>query len=398
MKYRDRQQFQRKATIVLSGLALLYLIYWYCFVSSIKEELLYRPKYEPINFSSNFVKLPAGSSLHSQLIYLPDSVSKQEAEIILDADILIRASLICVESRKPGHEKYCYNQVFEASDSFNFVLWNQVLPVGLDIRMNFETGVREARSRTKIHNYHTVIGARVKDLMDKFTAKETPSKLLKSIESLELQVHDIENGLQFLRYHEAFEMFVDEMFSHKSAKIRSRLAVLIGSSLENNKDAQEIAYFHVFKHASKGHYDLFGRILDQLNVETDPEVESELLYVFMSFTRGNHPAIRRLFVPFAKIDSMESSALEYLSHSFRRFSRRTDRHSRRTVLKFAHFIADISRWLVEMHGEMPDRLNVLEEWCDEFHLVEDVDSSAAYKEALVEVKDAMNAARIQCRI
>lgn len=265
----------------------------------------------PISLLSLLFGLPA---LIAAAHNVPDKFSTERSS---------SSELIC-------HNTDCYPKVFVATDEFQSIHDDQELPSGLHVRLNFETGKKEAKinvvgAADDTNNAVVVIQNDNSESVAADTPKPIPrvpvsldgaikppisasagealafsdsleilsthkshstSELSHALLSLEELVHEIYWGLQI-----AAPKYVSPLLALVSgsseATIRSNAALVLGSALSNNPKALSSA-------TSDHSVRLIRNLLSSLDKETDNNARARILYALNQAIKS--PATRTDFL------------------------------------------------------------------------------------------------------
>lgn len=235
------------------------------------------------------------------------------------------------------------DEVFVPTSEWQIVKNNQAIPPGLHVRMNIQTGLKEAKlldendpsskkdPKEKMKNFieklndhkndgldpKERVGKQMDQLKKKF--KETnlhvnsdteiikksisnmkssndKKELLKILDDLEFVVHKYDNGLVFSDLG-GFEMVMNRLNSTHDSDLKMKLALVLGSSLQSN--------FYVQKHALDSN--LLQLILNQITISThsanQDKVLAKFIFVLSGFLR-NYPSAQNHFIQHNGIETL----------------------------------------------------------------------------------------------
>ncbi|CAG8498098.1 10239_t:CDS:2, partial [Acaulospora morrowiae] len=237
---------------------------------------------------------------------------------------------------------YCYPKVFVATNEFKEVLEGQEIPIGLHIKIDFETGKKYAKildhndprssevvlidedgsvrqdstehpikSETDESNennskviFHykdsvNVINNTLPNIPSKhishsdhvlfdncisqLTQSSLPLKeVISALDGLEDLVHELDFGIKLARGYGLVSVVA--LLDHDSSEIRKKAALVIGTAMQNNPMAQNEAL----------KMNLIPQFLKYLSEEQDTKVQSRLLYALSSVVRGSRQAIQEV--------------------------------------------------------------------------------------------------------
>ncbi|ODQ52360.1 hypothetical protein SAICODRAFT_19928 [Saitoella complicata NRRL Y-17804] len=204
----------------------------------------------------------------------------------------------------------CYPAVFEPTHEFWAVKADQAIPAGLHVRLNMETGAREAKllADEPDENLAMVVvnpedGAQVisveeppdpaqhhkpnaripigdfevfEDAVSKvMSPKSSTSDLTSAFAALEDLAHEMDFGIKLVKKPILTRLV--EMLSHASPQIRSNTALILGSTLRNNPPAQSLAASTL---------NLVHELVQRLSEEDVGEVKARLVYALSAAVSG----------------------------------------------------------------------------------------------------------------
>ncbi|KAI8610317.1 hypothetical protein BC830DRAFT_1232710 [Chytriomyces sp. MP71] len=201
--------------------------------------------------------------------------------------------------------------MFVPSMDWKAIKPDECLPAGLSIRINFETGVKEARlkaadddtvsdnrpSQLNIQREGDAGGSGIVLMKDseRYSADKAHAYLLpvagasddeiqKHLDWLEQEISDIDEGVTLMESHAAKTALVS-LFSHSSPNprppvLRAHAARVFAQAVSNNPQAQATAL------------DAMDRLLDALAAEADANARKSLLHATACLVRGNQAAAR----------------------------------------------------------------------------------------------------------
>lgn len=215
---------------------------------------------------------------------------------------LASSKLIC-------HGDICYASIFEPTDVFATVQYDQVIPAGLHVRINMETGLKEAKlllpedmeSQDDNSNIALVSGEGVRDeaitepvkipqpyppsqplpgsdiaIFDRATDSLSSSsfcteEVKEALDTLEELVHELELGLKLIdqRKSNGLERLLHFLQPSSASQCRARAALVLGSSLRNNANAVA---------ALPEGYTLTTQLMTLLRNEHDSQSQKMLIY------------------------------------------------------------------------------------------------------------------------
>ncbi|KAJ1565984.1 hypothetical protein HK096_005325, partial [Nowakowskiella sp. JEL0078] len=254
------------------------------------------------------------------------------------------SEVICTHSSSPGSVEIqdCYPKVFIPTLEFQIIRQNQQIPPGLHVRMNMETGVKEAKLRNpsedddefglidvpvdetteelKVKNNvnnqkQSIPKSRLTaqqrdafgDLVAKLNSKSSVEEISNVLELIEEVVHEVDYGYEFIKSPKAVPAVI-ELLSHSSAKIRLLAATVFGSSFSNNPSVSNLAI---------SNHDIYKVLLSHLEIENDLKALNRILYAVSSLVRSS-PSISQnmrkdskemkpLYDLFLRLEAMKSS-------------------------------------------------------------------------------------------
>ncbi|BFZ62175.1 nucleotide exchange factor sil1 [Saitoella coloradoensis] len=213
------------------------------------------------------------------------------------------------------HGDECYPAVFEPTHEFRAVRADQAIPAGLHVRLNMETGAREAKlltdepdenlamvvvhpedgaqlisveappsSLTPEPAQHHKPNARIpigdfevfEDAVSKvMSPKSSTSDVTSAFAALEDLAHEIDFGIKLVEKTTLTRLV--EMLSHASPQIRSNAALILGSALRNNPHAQSLA---------SSTLNLVHELVQRFSEEAVGEVKARLVYALSAAVGG----------------------------------------------------------------------------------------------------------------
>ncbi|RUS25196.1 hypothetical protein BC938DRAFT_472500 [Jimgerdemannia flammicorona] len=246
------------------------------------------------------------------------------------ADPQPHKDIICVDGN-------CYPRIFQPTNEFQVVKEGQEVPPGLHIRMDFTTGLKEAKlidptdttdtavvvidtdNGNVVHTTDQAVNPTLHhpsdleavtdpslppvgkaaanpkylstvgddDLYDACVlvladTNTTSAEAALALEGLEELVHQIDMGVKFGEGQGI--VTVMKWLDDADKAVRSAAAIVIGAAVQNNPTAQ-----HAALTAS-----LFDVLVSKMAQEPDTMVLTRLLYAFSNLVRGNSPAIKRI--------------------------------------------------------------------------------------------------------
>ncbi|KAJ3092734.1 nucleotide exchange factor sil1 [Quaeritorhiza haematococci] len=230
--------------------------------------------------------------------------------------------LICVKQDEGGHD--CYPRVFQPTSEFQVIRPGQELPKGLHIRLNMQTGEREAKLATKEDEHEAqavqlvaevstgdqkdgeshpitfqqndvddIVGQYLKqktskssltavdrdaftEFLEELHKTSSLDELSTKLDQLEEIAHHVDYAFELVKSPLGIPTLVD-LLSHPIHSIRSKTAVVLGNAVQNNPAVQAMAM-------KAGLLPVF---LDHLATEAQPNVVNRLLYGLSSLVRSN---------------------------------------------------------------------------------------------------------------
>jgi len=211
-----------------------------------------------------------------------------------------------------GHE--CYSRIFHPTETFQLVYDDQEIPAGLHIRMNFETGAKEAKlvdpSEVLDENQTAVLispDGEIEPLEEEKVVLENHKPnpwisqddhssfseniatltsislhdplALPTLQALEELAHEIDFGIKIAQGR-GMESLLNFLASQDS-EIRAMAAMVIGSALQNNAPAQQ----------HSAHLDVVYTLVRRLSVEKVDSVKIRMVYALnasIKTPRGCH--------------------------------------------------------------------------------------------------------------
>ncbi|KTW26827.1 uncharacterized protein T551_03289 [Pneumocystis jirovecii RU7] len=214
--------------------------------------------------------------------------------------------------------KGCYPEVFEATDVFQVVHQDQILPPGLHIRINFNTGIKEAKimdegdeNKNSVilvyqdghiqstepvdkeipHSHLDEIKPNLKipqEDHDQFSMalsflesdkyQESEEDLTNILLLLEELSHELEFGIRICKSRIIVEHLMHLLKSSKSIHVKKLAITVLGSSLQNNPQA----LLHI------SDLKLVKILLEKLDDESDDSVMIKILYTLSSIVRSQN--------------------------------------------------------------------------------------------------------------
>ncbi|KAG4306397.1 hypothetical protein PORY_000385 [Pneumocystis oryctolagi] len=213
-------------------------------------------------------------------------------------------------------KKECYPEIFEATHIFQVVRQDQILPPGLHIRINFNTGVKEAKIMDEnekeenniilvyqnAHTQTTIINQK-KPISDKYEIKpnlkipqedrekfsialtfltsnnyNNSKDLIDILSLLEELSHELEFGIEICKSRIVVEHLIHLLKSSESVHVKKLAITVLGASLQNNPQA--LLYISDLK--------LTEVLLKSLDSEYDTGVMMKLLYALSSIVKSQN--------------------------------------------------------------------------------------------------------------
>ncbi|KTW29321.1 hypothetical protein T552_01276 [Pneumocystis carinii B80] len=215
-------------------------------------------------------------------------------------------------------KKECYPEVFEATHVFQVVHEDQILPPGLHIRLDFSTGIKEAKIIDEDENDKKNVILVYKDghIESGNVAKESPifsnipdikpnlkisqaeheefsmalkflvsdkynesmEQLVNVLSVLEELSHEFEFGVKICKSRVAVERLIELLESSESIFIKKLAITVLGSSLQNNPQA--LVYISDMK--------LTKVLLNRLQYENDDGIKIKVLYTLSSIVKSSN--------------------------------------------------------------------------------------------------------------
>lgn len=219
----------------------------------------------------------------------------------------------------------------------------------------------------------------------------TSELVVDRIQLLDVYAHDFKDGQALLANATVLDALVTAMLEHASPNVRASIAVIIGSALENNPGAQDLAMAYRRRQTGSGsgsgtvtERDLFQLVLDRMDVEPDRRAADELLFLLSSLVRGNDVATQKLF---------DSTAVAETPLTRLRLGPMVN-VGERTRQKAIHLVTDAVRFMTESGGKdgvgMPaNAVEELQPWCDLFR-AEAGNASSLLREDAQEALDVVD--------
>ncbi|KAI9702056.1 MAG: hypothetical protein M1836_001400 [Candelina mexicana] len=252
------------------------------------------------------------------------------------------ADLICHTSQQSD----CYPRIFQPTTSFQRVHDDQDLPPGLHIRMNLETGLKEARLNVPFSGGEpetelAAVPVSDEDVVDNYPLRKSPveqsgktppaysnegkiqqppatsgeseiftasiSTILSPISSAEVMeaaldkledlAHEIYWGVEIAKDEATVGKLVSLMEDNTSA---AKAALVLGSAVQNNAVALTATLSHF--DADPGREGLLQMVLRRLHGNDDPKLSERLLYLLSAIMRGGSQ--RQQFVQFSALETL----------------------------------------------------------------------------------------------
>ncbi|KAI8812267.1 hypothetical protein BJ742DRAFT_768347 [Cladochytrium replicatum] len=212
-----------------------------------------------------------------------------------------------IEICATDNPNHCYPRVFQPSSEFAPILPGQEIPPGLHIRLNLQTGLKEAKfpdpsdrdeggkvvivnSEDRPSNEN--VGQTSSKPRSKLRGKETEDIegfVLSSVDApletisevltkLEDIVHEVDWGTAFVQGEKGMTVILDYL-QHESADIRLQASAVLGGAFSNNPAAVELA--ETSHHAG-------SRLRSALVSENNAKVLHRLVYAFASYSRASN--------------------------------------------------------------------------------------------------------------
>ncbi|KAI3650026.1 hypothetical protein MP228_005658 [Amoeboaphelidium protococcarum] len=261
----------------------------------------------------------------------PDLTVKEVQES-LGINLQMGNDQICasgLSESKYTNTNYCYPTEVHATDKDQLVLYGQVIPPGLYVKMDFQTGIRSVRLLNDSDRSPTKHGdnaAMTEDLIvspdqtntdnDRQDLSHLPKaqqlyislqqsqqsnsnadEQLEILDKLEEAVHDYKVGVEFAKVPNAIQNLFKMASSIKpkgvqsqddgesSTKIRQKLYLIMGVMCENNQKVQDLITAQIPDY------------LDQLLKEIgDKSVQGEVLFAISNYVRGNTDSIQNVAI------------------------------------------------------------------------------------------------------
>lgn len=303
----------------------------------------------------------------------------------------------------------CYPSVFEATNDFQVVREGQSIPVGLHVKMNLETGLKEAQllapheeqqSEDSSSDLALVPGETAKE--DGNTKSEIPPKPYpptapvystdiatfdkalntlaesstctqesqEALDALEELAHELEFGLRLVdsKKTKGFEVIL-HLLQSVDPDCRSKAALVLGSALRNNDNALA---------ALPKDFPVVDQLLQLLKVETVSEVQNMLVYALSAIMPE-----KTSISSFLESDGHETLLASYSNGTLAlkgRIASFVEDH-------FAQLPVSASKIIVQDRSAYESRIvetDILGRWCDTFQgsLMEATDQNAAKEKLL----------------
>ncbi|EMR11673.1 hypothetical protein PNEG_00111 [Pneumocystis murina B123] len=214
-------------------------------------------------------------------------------------------------------KKECYPEVFEATNVFQVVHEDQILPPGLHIRLDFSTGIKEAKIIDENENdknnvilvyqdghiestniikespvfshiaeikpnlkisqvEHEEFSMALKLLIsDKYN--DSTEELINVLSVLEELSHEFEFGIKICKSRLAVERLIELLETSNSIFIKKLAITVLGSSVQNNPQA--LVYISDMK--------LTEVLLNRLQYEKDDGIKIKVLYTLSSIVKSS---------------------------------------------------------------------------------------------------------------
>ncbi|ORY81950.1 hypothetical protein BCR37DRAFT_413665 [Protomyces lactucae-debilis] len=222
------------------------------------------------------------------------------------------------------HADKCYPSLFVPTDTFQVVHDDQIVPGGLHYRINVETGLKEAKlldsaddsttsttaaalalvpgedvqekaaapvqtAERKKKPYRPNRGAVTGGALQTFAAAQETleadtscsARVLEALDALEELAHELEFGLRIA--DSSVLPNLAALLSIEQSACRSKAAIVIGSALRNNENAQEVI---------PPHAQLTKTLLIRLSKEKESDVQRVLVYALSASLSPNSVAMR----------------------------------------------------------------------------------------------------------
>ncbi|KAJ3127351.1 nucleotide exchange factor sil1 [Nowakowskiella sp. JEL0407] len=223
---------------------------------------------------------------------------------------------ICVKN--DSGEVDCYPRVFLPTNEFQIIKEGQQVPPGLHVRLNMETGVREAKLRDdNVVDEEGLIAVAVDskesenrksdvyvqrnkesqksrltavqidafgDLLSKLGGNSTVDEIMSVLELLEDTVHEVDYGYEFIKSDTAATIVIN-LLSHKISKVRQLAVTVFGSAFSNNPSVSALAI---------SDHDIYNVILKRMQSEQDLKTLGRVLYAYSSLIRSTNSVYMNL--------------------------------------------------------------------------------------------------------
>jgi hypothetical protein len=264
---------------------------------------------------------------------LKDEMGQKEVEKMMNAEIDMLGSAICVRPHDLAVKEFCYHKEFKPSTEWKPVYWKQTLPAGLTIRMNFATGIREAKlsENPRGDRRHEVAikeealdvsypVAKLSDDEKKFMSEfelqmfkvyeaymsDSASNLEHELEALKDVVSDFKAGVSLSMNApisksinlKSVDFLLKLFMAQKSITVSQYVGKILGVAVQNNQQAK-------MNLAERGPRDLLDTFLAIMNEE--PRLRADGLLFIGNWVRGEPSLSLKL------LDKTEKSKISRLA-------------------------------------------------------------------------------------
>lgn len=275
-------------------------------------------------------------SLKDALITVDSDMGQAAVGKALNCTIRLLGEEICVLPNEPKNSaEFCYSKIVQVSDDSQEeipVRWGQMIPAGLHITMNMQTGRRavskiQASDKTQSTDLVVLSDTNSLEYFSKYSMSLQLKNALKKLQQLynndsanisqwmpyltqvQEQAYDYKDGLALACMAAnpgVVQDTVNDMFTHENFTVRHTVAIIIGTALQNNAEAQACV--------SKDRQ-LFDALLDR--TVTDEINRDAWLFALSWLVRGNEAAVEYLFKPL--LEPEQYSELLSQSSAFKKF-------------------------------------------------------------------------------
>lgn len=196
-----------------------------------------------------------------------------------------------------AHDKGAFGD-FTPSNEWQVVPEGAILPTGLDIDIDFRTGVKRARLHQPAHNIHqnlpmapgrSILEQRLEDVLS-----SNANVQLAALQALDVEAHTIDMGVLIARANNFSNLI--SLLACEDEPLRRMAGDIIEACLHLNKPAADAMLMSP----------LVERVVGRLTREEDPEIQRRLLNILTFFAEGSLEGVVYQFGRASGFDVLEA--------------------------------------------------------------------------------------------